>query len=197
MLQPESEPIRLRGVDFGPRLGARAIDFFAHYACLFAAGILVALPIALEAERNGHSGAAAIDGLENPGGLALVLMLLGSILSHALAEGLGGATLGKRLLGFAVIGTHGRPAGFVAALKRSVAFVWDGLFFGLLAYQKMTETSLRQRYGDHWGETVVVYRRDLPKDARPSDFRLLLVLTFSWLASAAFQAMGYLLVVSI
>lgn len=194
---PTTPPAPGRGVDFGPRLGARAIDFLTYYACLFAGGILVALPVALAAERAGHSGAAAVDGLRDPGGLALVLMALGSILAHAVAEGLGGASLGKRLLGFAVVGTHGRRAGFLAALKRSLAFLWDGLFFGLLAYQKMTETPLRQRYGDHWGETLVVHRRDLPAEARPSDARLLLALTVSWMASALLQAGGYLLLVAL
>lgn len=197
MLEPNSEPLISRGVDFAPRFWARALDLLPHYACLFAGGILVALPIAFAAEKNGHSGAEAIDGLRSSGGLAMSLTLLGSILAHALAEGFAGATLGKRLLGLTVVGPHGYPPGFLAAMKRSLAFLWDGLFFGILAHQKMGETPLRQRYGDHWGQTVVVRRSELDARTRPSDWRLAGVLVLSWLASAVVQAGVYLIVISI
>jgi uncharacterized RDD family membrane protein YckC len=75
---------------------------------------------------------------------------------HTLAEGLHGSTLGKRLCGLTVIAVEGGHADLSAALKRSVAFIWDAFFFGLVALQKMSESPRRQRYGDTWAGTQVV-----------------------------------------
>lgn len=184
----------IQGVNFGPRLAARAIDLVPHYVSSFVGGILVAVPIVLLASLSGRSADEAIDGLQNSGWLAFLLSLAGSILADAFSEGFAGATLGKRLLGLQVVRTRGRRVSFLPALKRSVAFLWDSLFFGIIAHQKMSETPLRQRYGDHWGDTVVVRRKDLPPASRTSDGRFFLVLLLATFANGLIQAIGYLMV---
>lgn len=74
----------------------------------------------------------------------------------AIAEWVGGATLGKQLLGLQVQTLEGTPPGFRAALVRNIALPVDGFLFGLVAYSAIARSPLRQRVGDQWGGTVVV-----------------------------------------
>jgi uncharacterized RDD family membrane protein YckC len=90
---------------------------------------------------------------------------LGAMVTYtALAEFLGGATLGKVLTGLRVV-MHGRPVVAVtlrAAVIRSAAFLVDSLFFGLVAYSAMGRSRSGQRVGDEWAGTVVVWKGDAP-----------------------------------
>jgi uncharacterized RDD family membrane protein YckC len=88
--------------------------------------------------------------------------MLGAFLYHAVAEGLGSATVGKAVCGLRVVNTDGGPADLDATFKRSLAYFWDGLFFGLVGYFAMEQNRLRQRYGDRWGRTVVVRASETP-----------------------------------
>lgn len=88
-------------------------------------------------------------------------------------EGLHGSTLGKRICGITVVTEDLRPAGLVAALKRSVAYYLDSLFFGWIAARKMSESPRRQRHGDVWAGTMVVRIRSLDPASRRSSLRFL------------------------
>ena len=56
-------------------------------------------------------------------------------------------------------------------MKRNLAYYVDSLFFGLVAYQKMSESPKRQRIGDHWGRTMVVRLAEIDPSTRPSGLR--------------------------
>jgi uncharacterized RDD family membrane protein YckC len=51
---------------------------------------------------------------------------------HTLSEGIGGATIGKRLVGLKVVDESLMPCTLLQGFKRSLAFYYDGLFFGLV-----------------------------------------------------------------
>lgn len=89
------------------------------------------------------------------------LVSLGAVLVvgfayHWLLEGLGGATLGKVLMGLRVMGLSGKACGLKASLIRNLFRVMDGLGFYLVGLLVAIFSKRRQRLGDHLGKTVVV-----------------------------------------
>ena len=97
-----------------------------------------------------------IQRLSATSGLDFLAGLLGSLAMHTVAEGLHGSTIGKRLCGLTVVTVGGAPPTLGGALKRNIAFLWDALFFGMIAAQRMSQSPLNQRYGDAWANTQVV-----------------------------------------
>ena len=81
---------------------------------------------------------------------------LGATAMHVLAEWLHGSTIGKRLCGITVIHEDGGPASFAGVVRRNVAYLLDAMFFGFVAYHKITQSPRSQRVGDQWGRTMVV-----------------------------------------
>lgn len=81
---------------------------------------------------------------------------MGEILYHFFCEGIHGATFGKLCCGIRVVREDGRPNNFKGALIRTLAFYFDSLIFGLVAYSSMDKSPLNQRYGDVWGKTAVL-----------------------------------------
>jgi uncharacterized RDD family membrane protein YckC len=106
--------------------------------------------------------------------ISFLASLVSTIVMHTMAEGLHGSTLGKRIRGLTVVSEDGSPASVRAALKRAIACLWDGMFFGLVAAQKMSESPRRQRYGDAWAETQVVRISALSPERRRPWIRFLL-----------------------
>ena len=81
---------------------------------------------------------------------------------ETLCEGLHGSTVGKILLSMVVVQEDGSPCRLKSALVRSLAYLVDSLFFGVVGYFAMQRTIRNQRYGDSWAETVVCKRSTLP-----------------------------------
>jgi uncharacterized RDD family membrane protein YckC len=92
--------------------------------------------------------------------------LLGTFFYHWLTEGMSGASLGKLVCGLRVVNETAQPIGMAQSFKRSLAYYWDALFFGLVGYSSMTKSELNQRYGDHWAKTVVIKSRDVPAESK-------------------------------
>jgi hypothetical protein len=65
-----------------------------------------------------------------------------------------------------VVSESAEPIGLAKAFKRSLAYYWDGLFFGLVGYSSMKESELNQRYGDHWAQTVVIKKREVAMESK-------------------------------
>ena len=151
---PNLHPGGFVGVGFWPRLGARVIDLIVHYATWFIATIALSLSLALTAPERADRLAHA---LSKSTWHEYVLGILGAVLYHTIAEGLNGATVGKRLLGLVVVNSEGGACGFGAATIRSLAIYVDGIFFGVVAYSAM-EPPYQQRHGDQWARTYVVQR---------------------------------------
>jgi uncharacterized RDD family membrane protein YckC len=163
------------GVGFWRRGVARGIDLAVHclvtVGALFAGVFLVALAFAV----RGRSPDAAVERLSALSWEITLIPGLGATAMHALAEGLHGSTIGKRLCGIAVIDQDGGPCQLVSAIKRSVAWHLDALILGLVAAQSMSESRRRQRIGDKWGRTMVVQIRYLAPVARRSKMRFVAV----------------------
>jgi len=87
----------------------------------------------------------------------LVVMFL----YFVLLEGLGGATVGKRLMRLRVVDVNGGRAGLVRCLVRNVLRVVDGLpTMGLVGAVLIAMTPERARVGDLVAGTRVVRNRD-------------------------------------
>lgn len=186
-LAGETDPAVREGAGFWVRALARGIDALVHLAVGLAAGIAAGILVAIGSALRGGSPDAAIAGLSAPRPIGYVAGVIGSMAMHVLAEGLGGSTLGKRLCGLVVISEDGTPATLPGALKRSIAFFWDAMFFGYIAAQKMSESPRRQRVGDVWGRTQVVRLSSLDAAVRRSWLR------FAFAATAGVTVDGLLL----
>ncbi|MFT4627484.1 MAG: putative RDD family membrane protein YckC [Myxococcota bacterium] len=83
------------------------------------------------------------------------------VLYPAVAEWISGATVGKLLTGLRTVQAEprGAPISLQAAALRNLAILVDGFLFGLVAYSAMARSELRQRVGDEWGGTLVVWKR--------------------------------------
>jgi uncharacterized RDD family membrane protein YckC len=82
---------------------------------------------------------------------------IGYFAYHSIAEWIGGATLGKMLLGLRVrTAAKLEHCTLVRAIVRSLAYYADGFFFAFVAYGAMSKSPTRQRLGDRWAGTVVV-----------------------------------------
>ncbi|MEP6915895.1 MAG: RDD family protein [Acidobacteriota bacterium] len=146
------------------RAAARLIDMFAGILISFPATLTAFLLLAL---------------LGTPGGMAewaprmrelsvavFLFSFVGQSLYFTLSEWIGGATLGKLACGLRVVSEDFSPPTLRGAFVRAISFVFDSLFFGLIALHAMQQGRLRQRYGDKWGRTIVVKHRDVPGSDR-------------------------------
>jgi uncharacterized RDD family membrane protein YckC len=135
-------------------------------------GILISLPATLAAF-------VLLTLLGAPGGMTewasrmrelsvavVVVSFVGQSLYSTLCEWIGGATLGKLACGLRVLSEDFSPPTLRGTFVRAMAFLFDSLFFGLVALHAMQQGRFRQRYGDKWGRTIVVKRRDVPGSDR-------------------------------
>jgi uncharacterized RDD family membrane protein YckC len=161
------QPGALVGVSFWPRAGARVIDATVHFIVAISSGFVFGVILAIVASLQHNPRALTI--ASRPGGqLTLVFFsLLGMVALETVCEGLHGSTLGKLLLGFVVVQENGVPCRMGSALIRSLAYLVDGLFFGLIAYFAMQKTPQEQRHGDEWAHTIVCRRAQVaPQNLR-------------------------------
>jgi uncharacterized RDD family membrane protein YckC len=151
---------------FAVRLGARLIDWLVSAGLGGITGLFSGVILAVVG-GPGHVPHGPAKGLAGIGIGPLALGALASLLYHAVSEGLGGATAGKAILGLRVksVGTYA-PCGVWAGVQRSLAYYVDAFFFGMVAYETMKGSPLKQRIGDKWARTVVVRAASLPPEAR-------------------------------
>jgi uncharacterized RDD family membrane protein YckC len=164
----EAGPMDLDPADtagFWVRAGARTIDLVAVTVIGGVGGVLGAVV-------NGILAALHLvrpDWIASAGKLTVTgfaLGLLASLGYHAFSEGIGGASVGKLVLGLRVKRVDLRPAGVAAGIIRNLAYYIDAFFFGVIAYSAMQKSRLNQRVGDGWAHTVVVRAEKLPPGAR-------------------------------
>ncbi len=104
---------------------------------------------------------------------SLGFSFLGMIAYHFFCEGIHGATLGKLCCGIRVVSEDGSPSTLKGALIRTLAYFIDALFFGLVGYNSMQKSPLKQRYGDVWGKTAVFKTKEMaPESQRTTRFLL-------------------------
>jgi uncharacterized RDD family membrane protein YckC len=118
---------------------------------------------------------------------------LGGLLYHSLTESIYGASLGKLACGLRVVTEEGQPITMRKALLRSLAYFFDALFFGLVAYASMKESPLNQRYGDRWAHTVVISSKDLPSNSRRGAELFVLALLMGSVCWMVFSALGFII----
>ena len=186
-------PNALAGVSFWPRVAARMIDLAAHYIIGFLSGALMGLMIVIAANLQ-HARGAALAFQRSEGRLVLYLFsILGAIALESICEGFHGSTLGKLLLGFAVVQEDGTPCRPASAVIRSLAYYLDAIFFGLVGYLNMQKTPQQQRHGDEWAHTIVCRRSEVaPHNLRGVD-HFAMVFLLAAMANAALAMIGLLI----
>lgn len=158
------------GAGFGIRVAARLVDaalsFIYGLIGSFLGGVALAMFRAAgmlrpgwQARLHGHLFSRLLFGVA------------GMFLYHTLTEGVHGASLGKLACRLRVVTAGGYPCDLGQAMRRSLAYYWDALVFGLVALHSMERSALNQRYGDVWAKTVVVRTNHLPRTADQSAWR--------------------------
>lgn len=150
---------------FGIRFAARSIDMlygmlvgvFGGAVGGFVTGVLASL---------GYIQGDWMAAIQDTTLAAYAWSMLGGVLYGVVAEVVGGATVGKLILGLRVTSEDLTPCTFKGALIRNTAYFIDSFFFGVPAYTAMSGSMLNQRYGDQWGRTVVMRASAVPPDTR-------------------------------
>ncbi|MDB4933000.1 MAG: hypothetical protein JWM10_5484 [Myxococcaceae bacterium] len=183
----------IRPAGFGVRFGARLIDVIARLVVSFGAGIAYAVIVAAAAVARGTSVDAALAPQGSPYALNTFLIgFMASVAYHAIAEGISGATLGKLLCGLRVTTPALGRASAVGVVIRNAAILVDGLFFGLVGHGAMKASEKQQRYGDRWGNTVVIYAAGAPAAVRGTTGALALGVVLSVVGEFVFSLVNML-----
>lgn len=184
-------PGQLPGVSFWPRAAARVIDLIAHYVVGYASGLLL-FGFMLRFAAGGHLSRLVVWKLRAFNLTSLLLVIGGSIAYEAVCEGVHGSTLGKLLLSMTVVQEDGTPCPFRSAIIRSVAYLVDSLFFGLVGHYAMQDDERHQRFGDRWAHTVVCKRADVAPEHRRDYVLFIAGLIFAFMADSAFVMIALL-----
>ena len=180
----DTTPEHLQGVSFWPRVAARLIDIVLHLVIAVVSGVVVAIGAALFAGLTGQPFEPLIDRLGVSSISTFVFSLLGALGYQTICEGMAGSSLGKRILGFTVVKEDGSPCTIRSAFVRSLSYLLDSLFLGIVAYLAM-KPPLQQRHGDGWAHTVVVYGKKLAPERQRGPARFLGVLLLGVLFDGA------------
>lgn len=131
-----------------------------------------------------------IDFIDKETWVSWTTTLAAFVVYHAVAEGALGTTVGKRVMGLRVVTLEFRSPSFRQALVRSAGFFIDSFFFFLIAARAMSDSPIRQRVGDGWADTRVVYQRTLQESAWPRGALFAGVMTGAALAAGRVFALG-------
>lgn len=120
--------------------------------------LVVGAPVVGVAERFGQSRRERVR-------LAGLVGLAVANLYHVALEGTGGQTVGKRVVGIAVVGDDGQRCSYVGAATRTGFRFLDWLPAGyLVGLASIALTERRKRLGDFAANTVVVRTRSDSED---------------------------------
>lgn len=185
------KPGAIIGVGFWPRAGARIIDMVVHYLVGLLTGFAIGILILIYALATAQPVAPLIQKLGHMGVAGFIGSLLGSLAYHTICESAHGSTLGKLLLSFVVVQEDGSPCKFRAAAVRSLAYLVDALFFGVVGYFAMNKSPQQQRHGDEWAHTIVCKRSQVqPANLRPGS-------RFAWVFCLAIVVDAFLMAVGL
>jgi len=178
-----------KGAGFWIRALAVIIDTVVGFVVGFGAGIVAAIVLTILANQ-GRVDPDWIQTVRRFTMLSFLLGLIGPLFYRAIAESLTTVTIGKLICGLRVVDFDGRPIGAAQAFKRSLAYFWDGMFFGAVAHSSMSQNALKQRYGDVWAKTLVVKRSDLGETAGVDPYKIALGLLTAVAVLGLFELLG-------
>jgi uncharacterized RDD family membrane protein YckC len=185
-------PGQLVGVGFGPRVGARLIDFVVHLIISLGAGIFLGIGLALYAGASGEPVQLLLAKIGRNGPLAYLFAFIGSISFNAICESVHGSTPGKLILSMVVVKEDGSPCSLGSAVIRNLAYLIDALFFGVVGYFAMQKSPQQQRHGDEWAHTIVCKRAHVVPQNLRGGGRFALALLLGAFVDAVFLVIGWL-----
>lgn len=183
----------IEGVSFWPRVAARLIDIVVMTGLGSIAGAIFGVVLVIVATILRQPQAALTAKYHRAGIAVFIFTLLAGVAYHTICEGLHGSTVGKLALKMVVVREDGTECHPFAALKRSVAYFFDALIFGLIGYMVMKKTAQEQRYGDHWAHTIVCKRTAVAPQYLRGGGRFATVLLLAAMANIGLVIVGLLL----
>jgi uncharacterized RDD family membrane protein YckC len=187
----DSEVSAVVPAGFWVRAAARVIDWVVVMAGFLIAFLnMCASTGFLSAFEHTTRQRTWIDFIDKESWVSWTTTLAAFVVYHAVAEGALGTTIGKRVMGLRVVTLElGRPS-FRQAFQRSAGFLVDSFFFFLVAARAMNESPIRQRVGDEWADTRVVYQRTLGESSWPRGALFAGVMAGAMLAAGRVFAIG-------
>lgn len=186
----------LEPAGFWIRAAARIIDWVVLGIVGMFVGVFLALIAGIVEATTGGPAPDLLEAMTKTTFIGWIGGVITNLGYHSLFEGVAGSTVGKRVLGLHVVAFDLTPVRFDQAVKRSIGFLVDALFFGAIAAGEMKDSPEKQRIGDRWGETRVVRRRSLPLELRPSTLQFfaafVAAVQIAFLVTLATQGMEYL-----
>lgn len=179
-----------RTAGFGIRALARVIDTASYLVLGAIAGMIAGVSLALANPAMGPEELRSIVG--TPSALDYLAGVVAAISYQAISESVGGASLGKIVCGLRVLSKDFGRVGVAGAWIRSVAYLVDSLFFGLVAYIAIDGSKLRQRLGDRWAGTIVAPTNEVPESSRYAPLRVVLGPILGTAAGIAITVVGLL-----
>lgn len=173
---------------FWIRASARLLDWVVLTGVTLAVGVMMVLVAAILESVSGRPAANFIASMERNTFIGWIGSTMAALAYHIGFESIAGSTVGKRLLRLQIISVAARPITFLQAVKRSLGFLVDALFFGAIAAHEMNESSMKQRVGDKWADTRVVRRSSLPPELYTPTWRLIAGFFLAAFAASVFVA---------
>lgn len=147
------------GKPFPIRTAASVIDYILSLVVFLPIEFLIIFLMRIVLNTYGRSAGVFFETAKTPYVLSLVLVTVLYLVYMVFFTWLSGTTPGKLLFNMRVATESGERVGLKASFIRSVAFFFDSLFFGMIAYIKM-KPPLYQRNGDILAKTIVVGKKD-------------------------------------
>jgi uncharacterized RDD family membrane protein YckC len=184
---------RLEYVGFWRRGFAVMIDLVITALIAIATGALLGILVVLLAPSTGWDVAELLGrfGQTRPSGF--LLSLVAAFAYDVFGQAIHGSTPGKMVLGITVRSEDGGYCGWAQAMKRSLLFYVDSLFFGLVGYKSMQSSPTEQRFGDRWAKSVVVRTRSIDPTQRRSVIRFIGASAAACLAYASLSLLSAML----
>ena len=169
-------------MEFGRRALGRILDAIFGQVAGLGAGVMGGLTLGI-LQAVGFIGAGWVQKLEHLDNNYFVAFIAG-IVGVAVSNALCGASPGKLILGMRVVRVNGQLPSFLNGVVRELGYFLDAFFFGIIGKQAMEASPLKQRQGDRWANTTVVYAKTLPSGVAPSMARLVLGVGFGLFVQA-------------
>ena len=153
-----------------PNLASLGRRFGAHLLDAIVVAVLFWMIGSQVAETVGGSTASGFELEGTPALVVILLTFVASLFYMSLTEGLwNGQSLGKKLMGIAVVGEDGKRCRFSQALKRNILRLVDGFALYIVGLVLAWRSEKNQRFGDRMAGTLVVRLTKGAKRAADAD----------------------------
>ena len=155
-----------RGAGMPLRILARLLDTLWIVLCAIGAVVIAVIWLAIAGDPGSPQEWLRAAAKISFGGA--LLSIVASLSYQIASEFLGAASLGKIVFDLRVVDAKLKAITLKGSIIRNIVYIADSILMGLVAYYFMTKSPANQRLGDRLGRTLVMKRKEVPEELRPS-----------------------------